>query len=63
MRILNSLFKWDVEEERGGEWGEFLGEDWFFGGGDEKFGNNGFSLGGVRGEGVKLFLNSSFHYL
>ena len=63
MRILNSSFKWDVEEERGGEWGEFLWEDLFLGGGDEKFGDNGFSLGGVRGGGVKLFLNSSFHSL
>ena len=55
--ILNSLLKWEVEEEREGEWGEFLGEDWFLGGGDEEFGDDGFFLGGVRGGWVNFFLN------
>ena len=42
---------------------EFLGEDWFLRRGDEEIGDDRFSLGRVRGGGVKLFLNSSFHSL
>jgi len=54
LRSLNSSIKYEWEEELyagGGEWGEFLGEDWFLegdvlgkdwflGGGDEKFGDD-----------------------
>ena len=47
MRILSSSPKWEVEEERRTGWGEFLWEDWFLGEGDEEFGDDGFSFGGV----------------
>ena len=65
LRILTSSLKWEGEEElyvRGGEWDDFLGEDWSLGGGDEEFEDDGFSLegdfslGGVWGGRLKFLL-------
>ena len=45
----------------------FFGEDWFLGGGDEEFEDDGFSLegdfslGGVWGGRLKFLLKSSCH--
>ena len=75
MRILNSSLIWEGREELnvgGGEWGKFLGGDWFLGGGDEKFEDGGFFvesdvfLGGVSGGWVKFLIivtNCLFKYL